>query len=104
MNIETGELEIGDKVYTNKSKGIIVRIQPRKDGKNILTIEVDGGGINRILDDKDDVQYAYSDTQLSFLKSLGYISGDELKDLKQRYTTIDVLLDSEDLETFKKIK
>lgn len=41
--------------------------------------------------------------QWDFLKNLEYITAYELKDLKAGYTSIDVLLDPDDLEQFIKL-
>lgn len=45
-----------------------------------------------------------TDNQLAFLKSLPYLDGYEIKDLVKGFTTLDVLLDPDDLDLFNEIK
>lgn len=44
-----------------------------------------------------------SEEKINFLKSLDYLSKDEIRDLLDGYTSIYVLLDCQDLEFFEKL-
>lgn len=45
-----------------------------------------------------------SDEQYDFLRKLDYLSKDEIRDLIEGWTDLEVLLDPVDLENFLKIK
>lgn len=45
-----------------------------------------------------------SNEQIGFLKSLNYINSYELKDLIAGFTSVEVLLDFDDLKIFNKLK
>ncbi len=42
--------------------------------------------------------------QIEFIRSLTYLTGYEIKDLLAGYTDLDVLLDSDDLEKFNRLR